>query len=98
MSEWKCFKLKQKKIPLRMCVGCQQMKPKKELLRVVHNKDEGVFIDTTGKKNGRGAYICKNISCFEKAKKGKKLERAFEISIGEPIYENLKVQVGDVNE
>jgi uncharacterized protein len=84
--------LKKKKIPLRMCLGCQEMKSKKELIRIVHNKENEVSVDITGKKNGRGAYICKDIHCFEKMKKSKKLERTFETSIPEEVYEILKVQ------
>jgi predicted RNA-binding protein YlxR (DUF448 family) len=89
--------LKQKKIPMRMCLGCQEMKPKKELIRVVKNKENEISIDFTGKKPGRGAYICRSLSCFEKARKGKRLERAFETSINEEIYESLKKDLEDGN-
>lgn len=85
--------MKQKKIPMRMCLGCQEMKPKKELIRVVKNKENEISLDFTGKNPGRGAYICKNVSCFEKAKKGRKFERAFETSIGEEIYELLRKEL-----
>jgi uncharacterized protein len=85
--------MKQKKIPLRMCLGCQEMKPKRELIRVVKNKEDEISVDFVGKKPGRGAYICKQISCFEKARKGKRLERAFETAISEEIYELLKKQL-----
>ena len=60
--------MKTKKIPLRMCLGCNEMKPKRELIRVVKNKDGELFVDLTGKLNGRGAYICKNRECFSKAR------------------------------
>jgi len=66
------------------------MKPKKELIRVVKNKENEISIDFTGKKPGRGAYICHDVSCFEKARKSKGLERAFESSIDDSIYEMLK--------
>ena len=66
--------MKVKKIPLRMCTGCMEMKPKKELIRIVKTPDEDVCVDLTGKKSGRGAYICKNIECLEKAFKTKRLE------------------------
>jgi predicted RNA-binding protein YlxR (DUF448 family) len=89
--------LKQKKIPMRMCLGCQEMKPKKELIRVVKNKENEISIDFTGKKPGRGAYICRSLSCFEKARKGKRLERAFEASINEEIYELLRKDLEDGN-
>jgi uncharacterized protein len=85
--------MKQKKIPLRMCLGCQEMKPKKELIRVVKNKENEISVDFVGKKPGRGAYICRQISCFDKARKGKRLERAFESAISEEIYEILKKQL-----
>lgn len=85
--------MKQKKIPLRMCLGCQEMKPKKELIRVVKNKENEISVDFVGKKPGRGAYICRQISCFDKARKGKRLERAYESAISEDIYEILKKQL-----
>jgi len=81
--------MKKKKIPLRKCVGCSESKPKRELIRIVKNKEDEVFIDLTGKANGRGAYICNNPECFEKAKKGKKLNRALEYDIPEEVLENL---------
>lgn len=85
--------LKQKKIPLRMCLGCQEMKPKRELIRIVKNKENETSIDFTGKKQGRGAYICKSVQCFDKARKGKRLEKAFESQISEDIYDTLKKQL-----
>lgn len=85
--------MKQKKIPLRMCLGCQEMKQKKELIRIVRDKDGNVSVDFTGKKSGRGAYICKNTACFEKARKGKRLQKAFEAPIDEEVYDMLKQQL-----
>ena len=79
-----------RKIPLRKCIGCGENKPKKELVRVVKNKDLEVKIDPTGKMNGRGAYICPNISCLEKAQKSKRLSNALEIEIPNTIYEELR--------
>ncbi len=70
-----------KHIPLRTCVSCHQTKPKRELLRVVRTPDSHVFIDATGKKSGRGAYLCARLCCWEQALKGKRLEREFEIEI-----------------
>lgn len=90
--------VKQKKIPMRMCLGCQEMKPKKELIRVVKNKENEISLDFNGKKPGRGAYICKSISCFEKARKGRRLEKAFETSINEEIYELLKNELEEGND
>jgi predicted RNA-binding protein YlxR (DUF448 family) len=69
------------------------MKPKKELMRIVKNKENEISLDLVGKKPGRGAYICNNLSCFEKAKKGKKLERAFEAAISEEVYSQLIEQL-----
>ena len=85
--------MKQKKMPLRMCLGCQEMKPKRELIRIVRNKENETTVDFTGKKPGRGAYICKNIICFDKARKGKRLERAFKSQIDETVYNMLKQQL-----
>lgn len=85
--------MKVKKIPQRMCTGCMEMKPKKELIRVVKNKENEISIDLHGKKPGRGAYICKNIDCLEKAVKTKRLERNLETKIIEEIYDKLKEEV-----
>lgn len=82
--------MKQKKVPLRMCVGCQELKPKKELLRIVKNKEDKIFIDPTGKQNGRGAYICAKASCLEKARKTRRLERTFETKIDEELYKEIE--------
>jgi uncharacterized protein len=85
--------MKIKKIPQRMCTGCMEMKPKKELIRVVKNKDNEVSIDLTGKKPGRGAYICKNVECLNKAVKSKRLEKNLEVKISEEIYNKLKDEI-----
>lgn len=82
--------MKTKKIPMRMCNGCMEMKPKKELIRVVKDKEGDVSIDLTGKKAGRGAYICKNTECLEKAFKAKRLNRNLQTNIGTEVYDNLK--------
>jgi predicted RNA-binding protein YlxR (DUF448 family) len=82
-----------KKIPQRMCTGCMEMKIKKQLIRVVKNKEEDVSIDFTGKKPGRGAYICKNIACLEKAIKTRRLSKNLETTISEEIYEKLKEEI-----
>ncbi len=79
-----------KELPKRTCIGCNQIKLKKELIRIVKNKEGQIFIDKTGKANGRGAYLCNNIECLEKAIKSKRLERNFEIQIDKKIYEDLR--------
>ncbi|MCX7711832.1 MAG: YlxR family protein [Clostridia bacterium] len=90
--------MKQKKIPMRMCLGCQEMKPKKELIRVVKDKENNITVDFKGKRPGRGAYICKSVSCFDKARKAKKFERAFESQISEEIYNTLHQQLEESND
>jgi predicted RNA-binding protein YlxR (DUF448 family) len=85
--------VKVKKIPQRMCNGCMEMKPKKELVRVVKSKDGEISIDLTGKKPGRGAYICKDIKCFENAFKTKRLEKSLQIKVEDSIYEKLKEEI-----
>jgi predicted RNA-binding protein YlxR (DUF448 family) len=85
--------LKVKKIPMRMCTGCMEMKPKKELVRVVRSKEGDVSLDLTGKKPGRGAYVCRNIQCLEKAVKTKRLDRNLEVTIGEEVYNKLKGEI-----
>ncbi|SFC73794.1 RNase P modulator RnpM [Clostridium uliginosum] len=87
--------MKVKKIPLRMCTGCMEMKPKKELIRIVKSPEGDISVDLTGKKSGRGAYICKDITCFEKAFKAKRLSRNLESPISEEIYERLKDEIGN---
>ncbi|MBP2654908.1 MAG: hypothetical protein H6Q73_2477 [Firmicutes bacterium] len=82
--------MKMKKIPQRMCVGCQTMKNKKELLRVVRSPEGIVSIDLTGKKSGRGAYVCNNEQCLTKAVKEKRLERALHHAIDSLVYEELR--------
>lgn len=79
-----------KKIVQRMCIGCGSKKDKKELIRIVINKENVISVDRTGKLPGRGAYICDNVECLEKLKKSKKLEKNFNIKIEEKIYENLR--------
>lgn len=82
-----------KKTPLRMCVGCREMKPKKELLRIVRTPEDEIAIDFTGKKSGRGAYICPNETCLKKAGKQKGLDRALERAISLDIMEQLSRQI-----
>ncbi len=84
-----------KKIPQRMCVGCQEMKSKKELIRIVRTPDEGIQIDSTGKKSGRGAYLCPDVCCLQKAAKERRLEKALERQVSKEIYDMLKSRLGD---
>ena len=79
-----------KKVPMRKCVGCGEMKAKKELLRVLRIEEGEFVLDTTGRKNGRGAYVCVSRECFEKAVKNKGLERSFKQAIPKEVYERLE--------
>ncbi len=79
-----------KNIPKRTCIGCNEIKPKKELIRIVKNKEGNIFVDKTGKSNGRGAYLCDNMECLKKAMKTKRLERTFETTISDEIYKELE--------
>ena len=85
--------MKMRKIPQRMCNGCMEMKPKKELIRIVKSPEGEVSIDLTGKKPGRGAYICKNAECLEKAFKTKKLIRSLETQISEEVFDVLRNEI-----
>lgn len=85
--------MQQKKVPMRMCTGCGEMKPKKELVRVVRSSEGEISLDKTGKKPGRGAYLCKNPECFQKAKKAKRLERAFGCSIPDEIFSRIEEEL-----
>ena len=79
--------MKSQKIPMRMCLGCNEMKPKKELMRVVKSPEDEISLDFTGKKNGRGAYLCKDVQCFEKARKARRFEKSLSCRIDESVYE-----------
>ena len=79
-----------KNIPQRTCIGCKTKKDKKDLIRVVKDKEGNIFIDRTGKANGRGAYICDDVACLESAIKSKSLQRNFETEITEELYEKLR--------
>lgn len=81
--------MKQRKIPIRMCVGCRQNLPKKQLVRVVKDPQGDISIDLTGKKSGRGAYICRNECCLNKAQKSKALQRALDCTIDSIIFDRL---------
>ena len=87
--------MKVKKIPLRMCTGCMEMKPKKELIRVVKSPEGEVSVDLTGKKSGRGAYVCKNEECLEKDFKAKRLSRNLDTQISEEVYNKLREEINN---
>ena len=85
-----------KKIPMRQCLGCREMKPKKELIRVVRPPQGEVSLDFKGKLPGRGAYVCPNPACLAKARKAKALERAFSAPLPDPVWEALEQQMKEV--
>jgi len=85
--------VKKKKIPVRMCSGCGEHFPKKELVRVVLSPEGEISVDLTGKKSGRGAYICHNVECLRKARKSRRLERAFESQIPDEVYSRLEEEI-----
>ena len=82
---------------MRRCAGCGETKEKKQLLRIVRSPDGEISIDLTGKKSGRGAYLCKNVSCLRKAKKSRRLEQNLESAITEEVYQRLETEL-DINE
>ena len=86
----------EKKIPLRKCTGCNEMKAKKELIRVLKTTDEEIIFDKTGKKNGRGAYLCNSLECLKQARKTRGLERSLQIKIPDEIYEILEKELSAV--
>jgi len=85
--------LKPRKIPMRMCVGCREMKPKMELLRIVKPQEGDAHIDRTGKAQGRGAYVCQDIECLKKAQKSRALDRALDTKIEPAVFEQLEGQI-----
>ena len=82
--------MKPKKVPMRMCVGCREMKPKRELIRVVRSPEGEVSLDPVGKKPGRGAYVCRNENCLKRAIKQKQLERQLEVQLTEEVAQHLQ--------
>ena len=85
--------LKQRKIPMRMCVGCREMFPKKELMRVVKSPENVISFDRVGKAPGRGAYICRSVECLNKSMKIRALERQLECQIGQDVFEQLSKEL-----
>lgn len=86
---------KTRKIPMRMCVGCREMKPKRELTRVVKPQEGDARMDLTGKAQGRGAYVCASLECFKKARKSRALERMLDCRIPDEVYDMLEKQVSE---
>ena len=85
-----------KKTPQRQCIGCREMKNKKDMIRILKTPEGGFIIDSTGKKNGRGAYICPKEECLEKAISGKGLERSFKMVIPQEVYDGLKKELKNI--
>ncbi|MBP3412804.1 MAG: YlxR family protein [Oscillospiraceae bacterium] len=83
----------QKKIPLRQCLGCREMRPKRELIRIVRSPEGTVSLDCKGKAPGRGAYLCPNAQCLKRAIKAKAISRAFDLEIPQEIYDSLQLQM-----
>ena len=86
-----------KKIPLRQCIGCGEMKSKKEMNRVIKTAEGEILLDATGRKNGRGAYLCPSMECFKKAVKGRGLERSFKMAIPREVYETLEKEMEEID-
>lgn len=82
-----------KKVPLRQCIGCGEMKNKKEMIRVIKTAEDEILLDVTGRKNGRGAYLCPSMECFKKAVRNKGLERSFKMAIPKEVYEALEKEM-----
>lgn len=87
--------MKAKKVPLRKCTGCGEMFDKRTLVRVVKSPDGEISLDLTGKKSGRGAYVCKNIDCLKRARKKRALERAFGVQIEDSVYDRMEEEISD---
>lgn len=85
-----------KKVPLRQCIGCQEMKSKKEMIRVIKTAEDEIMLDATGRRNGRGAYLCPSMECLKKAVKGKGLERSFKMAIPKEVYETLEKEMEEL--
>ena len=86
-----------KKIPLRQCIGCGEMKSKKEMISVIKTAEGEILLDATGRKNGRGAYLCPSMECFKKAVKGRGLERSFKMAIPREVYETLEKEMEEID-
>ncbi len=87
---------RKKNSPMRKCVGCQEMKNKKEMIRIIRTAENEFMLDATGKRNGRGAYICPRKECFDRAVKSRGLERSFKQAIPEEVYESLEKEMREI--
>lgn len=85
-----------RKVPMRQCIGCQEMKSKKEMLRILKTAEGEIVLDTTGRRNGRGAYLCFSGECLKKARKNRGLERSLKMSIPSEVYDNLKEELDKI--
>lgn len=85
--------MQKKRVPLRMCAGCGEMKTKKELVRVVRSPEGEISLDLTGRKPGRGAYVCKSIDCLKAARKGRRFEKAFSCKIPDEVYDRMEEEL-----
>ena len=85
-----------KKIPLRQCIGCGEMKNKREMIRILKTAEGEIVLDATGRKNGRGAYLCPSMECFLKAKKSRGLDRSFKMAVPAEVYERLEKEMGEL--
>lgn len=85
-----------KKVPMRQCVGCAEMKSKKDMLRVIKTPEEEIVLDATGRKNGRGAYICASMECLKNARKRKGLERSLKVAIPDAVYDSLEEEMSKI--
>ena len=90
------IQMAERRVPLRKCLGCGEMKEKRQLLRVVHSKTGETVVDITGKAAGRGAYVCGNIACFDAARKNRRFERAFSERIPDSVYESLRLRIAEL--
>lgn len=89
--------MKNKKVPMRQCVGCRELKSKKDLMRILRTPDNKVIFDDTGRMNGRGAYICPSVECLKKARKTKAIERSLDISIPDEVYDTIERQMSELD-
>ncbi len=89
--------MKNKKVPMRQCVGCRELKNKKDLMRILRTPDNNVIFDDTGRMNGRGAYICPSVECLKKARKTKAIERSLDISIPDEVYDTIERQMSELD-
>lgn len=87
-----------RKTPMRQCIGCGEMKSKKEMMRILRTTEGNIVLDTTGRKNGRGAYLCSSPECYQKAVRSKGLERALKTVIPAEVYENLEKEIDKLAE